>query len=89
MRPCLLARALEGQVYLTQKGWKTLTVIWVLFALALAGVNEFMWRTQSTDTWVAFKASLAPVSICGYIFITRMTAARYWQEPEAAGRRNA
>ena len=85
-RPCLLARALEGQVYLTEEGWKILTVLWVLFALVLAGGNEYMWRTQDTDTWVAFKASLAPISICGYIVITRITASNYWREPEKEGK---
>ena len=83
LRPSLLARALEGQVYLTKKGWRVLTIRWVLFALAMAGMNEFMWRTQDTDTWVAFKASLTLVAILGYIVITRLTAPRYWQEPES------
>ena len=82
LRPSLLARALEGQVYLTEKGWKVLTLRWVLFALLMAGTNEIVWRTQNTDTWVVFKASLAPVSIFAYIVITRYTAQAYWQEPE-------
>jgi intracellular septation protein len=81
LRPSLLARALEGQVYLTEKGWKILTIRWVLFALVTAGANEFMWRTQDTDTWVAFKVSLAPISIFAYIVITRFTAQTYWQDP--------
>ncbi len=82
IRPNLLARALEGQVYLTEKGWKVLTIRWILFAIVLACANEMMWRTQDTDNWVAFKASLAPVSIFAYIIITRVTAATYWQEQE-------
>jgi intracellular septation protein len=36
--------------------WKTLTLRWGSFFLAMAGLNEFMWRTYSTDTWVTFKA---------------------------------
>ena len=78
LRPSLLASAYEGQVYLTDKGW----IRWVLFAIILACANEFMWRTQDTDTWVTFKASLAPVSVCAYIIITRLTAETYWQEPK-------
>ncbi len=81
LRPCLLARALEGQVYLSEKGWRVLTIRWVLFTLVLAGANEFFWRALDTDAWVAFKASLTPVSIFGYIVITRFTAPRYWREP--------
>ena len=82
IRPSLLARALEGQVDLTETGWKVLTIRWVIFSIILACANEFMWRTQDTDTWVAFKASLAPVSIFAYIIITRLTAETYWQEKE-------
>ena len=80
IRPSLLSRALDGQVRLTEKGWKVLTIRWVLFAIVLAFTNEIMWRTQDTDTWVAFKASLAPISIFAYIVITRITANAYWQE---------
>ena len=85
LRPSLLARALEGQVSLTDKGWKVLTIRWVLFALAMACANELMWRTQTTDAWVAFKAGMTPTSIFAYIVITRFTAETYWQEPESDG----
>ena len=40
---------------LTDEGWRKLTVRWALFFLALAVLNEMVWRTQSTDTWVTFK----------------------------------
>jgi intracellular septation protein len=41
---------------LTAKGWRILTFRWALFFVAMAILNEFIWRTQSTDFWVAFKA---------------------------------
>lgn len=82
LRPCLLTRALEGQVYLTEKGWKVLTIRWVLFTPIMAGANELMWRTQTTDAWVAFKVAMPPTSILFYIVITRVTAQIYWQEPQ-------
>jgi len=34
---------------------RKLTLRCGLFFLFLAGLNEFVWRTQSTDFWVAFK----------------------------------
>ena len=80
-RPVLLARALEGQVYLSEKGWKVLTLRWVVFLAVLAVLNELVWRSQDTDTWVAFKALLTPISIFGCILITRFTAPTYWLEP--------
>ena len=41
---------------LTPQGWRLLTLRWALFFLAMAILNEIIWRTQSTDFWVAFKA---------------------------------
>jgi intracellular septation protein len=35
--------------------WRTLTWRWVVFFLALACANEFVWRTMSEATWVNFK----------------------------------
>jgi intracellular septation protein len=40
---------------LTPKGWRILTMRWALFFLAMAVLNEVIWRTQSTDFWVSFK----------------------------------
>jgi intracellular septation protein len=40
---------------LTPEGWRKLTLRWALFFLVLAVLNEIVWRTQTTDTWVAFK----------------------------------
>ena len=37
------------------RGWRILTVRWALFFVAMAVVNELVWRTFSTDTWVSFK----------------------------------
>jgi intracellular septation protein len=40
---------------LDERGWKKLTVRWGLFFLALAVINEAVWRSTSTATWVTFK----------------------------------
>jgi intracellular septation protein len=57
----LFGKAFIGYVFdavfhLTDEGWRKLTVRWGLFFFALAVVNEILWRTVSTDVWVAFKA---------------------------------
>jgi intracellular septation protein len=41
---------------LTPQGWRILTLRWSLWFLAMAVLNEIVWRTQSTDVWVTFKA---------------------------------
>jgi intracellular septation protein len=40
---------------LDEPGWKKLTVRWGIFFVALAAINETVWRNTSTETWVAFK----------------------------------
>src|ERR1700678_2191168 len=40
---------------LTPQGWRSLTMRWALFFLALAVLNEVVWRPQSTNFWVDFK----------------------------------
>lgn len=36
-------------------GWRRLTLRYGVFFAAMAALNEVVWRTQSTDVWVAFK----------------------------------
>ena len=54
-RKPLLAMVFDQVFHLTDEGWRKLTVRWALFFLVLAVLNELVWRTQSTDTWVTFK----------------------------------
>jgi intracellular septation protein len=51
----LLAVVFGEMFHLTEEGWRKLTLRWALFFFALAIANEAVWRTQSTDFWVAFK----------------------------------
>ena len=51
----LLAPVLDSVRALTEEGWRKLTFRWGLFFLALAVLNEVVWRTQTTDVWVSFK----------------------------------
>ncbi|MBI3701543.1 MAG: septation protein A [Afipia sp.] len=41
---------------LTPQGWRILTIRWAIFFAFMAALNEAVWRTQSTDFWVSFKA---------------------------------
>ena len=51
----LLGMVLDSVLHLSEEGWRKLTLRWALFFLALAALNEIVWRTQSTDVWVTFK----------------------------------
>ena len=48
---------LLGSVFnFTEPGWRKLTLRWALFFIAMAALNELVWRNVSTDAWVSFKA---------------------------------
>jgi intracellular septation protein len=51
----LLGIVFDSVFHLTDEGWRKLTVRWALFFLALAVLNEIVWRTQTTNVWVNFK----------------------------------
>ncbi|QRG07936.1 septation protein A [Xanthobacter dioxanivorans] len=54
-RKPLLPYVFDGMVKLTDEGWRILTIRWGVFFLVMAVLNEVVWRSVSTDTWVAFK----------------------------------
>ena len=65
----LLKYLLGAALKLEEEGWKILTQRWIGFFVALAVLNEIVWRTQSTDVWVNFKVfGILPIT-----FIFTMT----------------
>ena len=66
---------------LTAAGWRALTLRWALFFLAMAVLNEAIWRTQSTDFWVAFKAFGAIPLTMGFAVSQMSLIKRYHVEP--------
>lgn len=53
-RPFL--KLLFGEAFqLTDEGWHKLSVRWILFFLAVAVLNEIVWRNFSETAWVNFK----------------------------------
>jgi intracellular septation protein len=51
----LIKTLLGDQVHLTDEGWRKLSIRWMMFFVALAGLNEVMWRCFSESTWATFK----------------------------------
>jgi len=65
----LLKILLGGTLKLQNEGWSILTKRWVGFFIALAILNEIVWRSQTTDLWVNFKVfGILPIT-----FIFTMT----------------
>jgi intracellular septation protein len=65
----LFGKSLLGYVFdsafrLDAEGWRKLTLRWGLFFFFLALVNEIVWRSFPTDTWVAFKVwGILPLTV--------------------------
>ena len=51
----LLAYVFDAAFNLDEEGWRKLTFRWGLFFIALAIMNEIVWRNFSNDFWVNFK----------------------------------
>jgi len=74
----LLKYLLGKTLKLQEEGWAILTKRWVGFFIALAILNEIVWRTQSTDIWVNFKVfGILPIT---FIFtITQFSLIKKYQ----------
>ena len=69
IKKSLLKILLGAALKLEEEGWRILTYRWIGFFIALAILNEIVWRTQSTDIWVNFKVfAILPIT-----FIFTMT----------------
>lgn len=66
---------------LTPRGWRLLTLRWALFFFAMAILNEFIWRTQSTDVWVNFKVFGAVPLTMIFAMMQMPLTKRYQLEP--------
>ena len=65
----LLKYLLGSALKLEEEGWAILTQRWIAFFIALAVLNEIVWRTMSEDFWVSFKVfGILPIT-----FIFTMT----------------
>jgi intracellular septation protein len=64
----LLSMVFDSVFNLTDEGWRKLTLRWGVFFVAMAVLNEIVWRNVSTDAWVSFK-------VFGFLPITFIFAA--------------
>ena len=74
----LLRYLLGAALKLRDKGWDILTKRWIGFFIALAILNEIIWRTQTTDIWVNFKVfGILPIT---FIFtLTQFSTIKKYQ----------
>ncbi len=75
-------RLLLGSAWaMSEAGWRILSIRFGIFFLCMAVLNEIIWRTQSTDFWVAFKVfGMVPLTML--FAVTQMPLIkRYRLEP--------
>ena len=65
-----LQYVMEGMMPLQDAGWMILTRRLMIFFFGLAILNELIWRTSSTETWVYFKTFGLTLAMFGF-FMTQ------------------
>jgi intracellular septation protein len=81
----LLKILFDGALHVTEEGWRVLTWRWGFFFLALAILNEIVWRTQSTDLWVKFKTfGFLPLTLLFALAQTPLIMRTETKEPDTA-----
>ena len=63
-----LQYVMEDSMPLQPEGWTIFTKRFALFFVALAIVNEIVWRGFGTDIWINFKTFALPISTFAFIF---------------------
>ena len=85
----LLKPVLGLSVKLTDEGWDKLSLRVAVFFVFLAILNEIVWRSVSTDTWVDFKVfGFMPLTMLFFLAQTRLCA-RYQPKDEEAEKAKA
>ena len=79
-RQLWLKKLLGQALSITDEGWRKLTLRFGLFFAAMALLNEIVWRTQSTDFWVAFKVFGLMGLTFAFMFAQAPLFARYKAE---------
>ncbi|HEX2256082.1 MAG TPA: inner membrane-spanning protein YciB [Afifellaceae bacterium] len=81
----LLKSILSPGLLLTEAGWQRLTARLALFLIALAVLNEIVWRNFDTEVWVTFKTfATVPLNALFFAFQMRLLRSQALQEPSGA-----
>ena len=66
-----------------ERGWIVMSMRWGLFFFAMAGLNEFIWRSFSTDFWVTFKL-IGFMPITAIFAVTQIRGMAQFRAPKEA-----
>lgn len=80
---------MEGLMPLKDEGWRILTQRVTALFLSLAVLNEVIWRTMSTDTWVYFKTFGLSAAVFVFFILQSGLFRRYGIEEDDAAEDNS
>jgi intracellular septation protein len=81
----LLQLLLGEALKLTEEGWRLLTLRWGIFFIALAILNEIVWRTMSEATWASFKVfGILPLTMLFFVTQLGLIKQHSLQEPDSS-----
>jgi intracellular septation protein len=70
----LLKPLFETMFHISDQAWSTLSLRWAFAVIAVACVNEYVWRVYGTDVWIDYRL-LAALFLCVFgvaqLFLTR------------------
>jgi intracellular septation protein len=85
LRAPLLKSILAPGLLLTDAGWQKLTIRLAVFLMALAVLNELVWRNFDAEVWVAFKTfATVPLNLAFFGFQMRLLRSHTLDEPRRA-----
>ncbi len=82
-RQSYLKYLMDELIPMRDEGWMKFTIRFVVFYLALAVMNEIVWRAYGTDTWVNFRTFVLPLANFAFIVAQVPLFQRYAVKDEA------
>ena len=79
-----LQYVMEGMMPLQDAGWMILTKRLMIFFFGLAILNELIWRTSSTETWVYFKTFGLTLAMFGFFMTQSKLLQTYSTDEESS-----
>ena len=75
----LLKSLIGHSMTLTDQAWRILAIRWSIFFIAMAGLNEYIWRNYSEAVWANWKLGYIPIT---FLFVIANTPFMMKHMPE-------
>jgi intracellular septation protein len=83
MGKSLIKPLMEHGFQLTDEGWRQFTIRFIGFFVAMAVLNEVVWRNFTESTWVNFKTFALPILAIVFFVVAQMPVINRYGRTEA------